>query len=139
MWSAASNNLLVNLIVTLTSSGFLLGVFNFFASRRKTRAEADKTHAEAGKTGAEVGGAAASAAKDITDTALALLEPMRAEMLRLAARVTQQDSEIAELRHTVAEGERSHAVQLRAYADWARLASQKLTAAQIHIDPPPPL
>lgn len=127
------NDLLVQLIVTLAASGGVVATINAFASRRRTRAESQKTHAE-------VGGVAASAAKELGDTAVALLVPLREEFGRLAARVTQQDAEIALLRAEVRAGQsREEGADRLLYAHtlWARTAAAKLSAAGIPIDPPP--
>jgi antitoxin (DNA-binding transcriptional repressor) of toxin-antitoxin stability system len=136
----ARNELLVQLVVTLTGSGALMAVINAVTSRRKTRSEAVKTHAEAVKTQAEVGGVAASAAGELVDTTVALLVPLREEFGRLAARVAQQDSELAELRREVRDSrtrEEAAVLHLRAYTAWAQRAAEKLSAAGIQIDPPP--
>jgi uncharacterized protein HemX len=127
------NALAVQILVTLTGSGVLVAGINAVTSRRKTRAESAKTHAE-------VGGVAASAAQQLGDTAVALLTPLREEFARLAARVTQQDQEIADLRTEVRAGqtrERAADSLLHAYTEWARIAAEKLSAAGIPIDPPP--
>lgn len=136
----AQNELLVQLVVTLTGSGALMAAINAVTSRRKTRSEASKTHAEAVKTRAEVGGVAASAAGELVDTTVALLVPLREEFGRLAARVAQQDAELAQLRREVKNSrirEEAAVLHVQAYTAWAQRAAQMLSAAGIPIDQPP--
>lgn len=136
----AENGLLVQLIITLTGSGVVVAAINAVASRRRTQAESVKTYAEGG-------GAVASAAKELGDTAVALLVPLREEQARLAEDNADLRRQIADLRQEVRAGQRremdaesrealalSH---IRAYTDWARVAAEKLSAAGIPIDPPP--
>lgn len=130
------NGLLVQLVVTLGGSGVVVAVIQSVTSRRRTRAEAVRTYAEGD-------GAIATAAKTTVDTTVALLVPMREEMVRLAARVAQQDkemdkqnAEIALLRAEVRAGHGRDSL-LQAYTAWARRATEKLSAAGIPIDPPP--
>lgn len=136
----AQNALLVQLIITLTSSAVLVAAINAVASRRKTRAESVRTYAEGG-------GAVASAAKELGDTAVALLVPLREEQARLAADNADLRRQISDLRQEVRAGQRREMdaeereslalTHIRAYTEWARVAAEKLSAAGIPIDPPP--
>lgn len=121
-----TNELVVQAITTFAVSGALVATINAVASRRKTHAESSKTHAE-------VGGVAASAAKEIGDTAVALMVPMREEIGRLAARVTELEAEV----RAGQARERGSDSLLLAYTAWAQRATEKLSAAGIPIDPPP--
>jgi antitoxin (DNA-binding transcriptional repressor) of toxin-antitoxin stability system len=138
--TGAQNGLLVQIIITLTGSGVLVAAINAVSSRRRTRAESAKTYAEGG-------GAVASAAKELGDTAVALLVPLREEQARLAADNQDLRRQISDLRQEVRAGQRREMdaeereslalTHIRAYTEWARVAAEKLSAAGIPIDPPP--
>lgn len=124
--SGTGNGLLAQLVVTLGGSGVVVAVIQSITSRRRTRAEATRTYAEGE-------GATASAARTTVDTAVALLAPMREEMGRLTARVTELEAEV----YAGRQRERGAELLLQAYTDWAGRAADALAAAGIPIDPPP--
>lgn len=128
-----SGGLLAQIVLTMGGGGVVATVIQSVMSRRLTRAEAQRTYAEGGRAAAESEGAMATAARTSVDTAVALLTPMREEMGRLTARVTELEAEVRAGRGRERAGE----VLLQAYIDWAGRAADALDAHGIPIDPPP--